>query len=163
VLPATRQRWRSRPYPSRSRYSIKRPRRDARLSWPSSVTDSPGRYLHCHSDFSISQLVGRAYRKLFNLIQLIVSTPFFPVLAFHTPGIPLDPGDINQSINSLKAKRPNGHLHHNKIMTCDEVNVTLGISSKDNRLITWTVWTYGDKLKYRRSGLKINISSPCLS
>jgi len=36
VLPATRQRWHSRPYPSRSWYSIKRPRRDARLSWSSS-------------------------------------------------------------------------------------------------------------------------------
>jgi len=35
VLPATRQRWHSRPYSSRSWYSIKRPRRDARLSWPS--------------------------------------------------------------------------------------------------------------------------------
>jgi len=35
VLPATRQRWHSRPYPSRSWYSIKRPRRDVRLSWPS--------------------------------------------------------------------------------------------------------------------------------
>ena len=35
VLPATRQRWRSRLYPSRSWYSIKRPRRDARLSRPS--------------------------------------------------------------------------------------------------------------------------------
>jgi len=35
VLPATRQRWHSRRYPSRSWYSIKRPRRDARLSWPS--------------------------------------------------------------------------------------------------------------------------------
>ena len=35
MLPATRQRWYSRPYPSRSWYSIKRPRRDARLSWPS--------------------------------------------------------------------------------------------------------------------------------
>ena len=35
VLPATRQRWHSRLYPSRSWYSIKRPRRDARLSWPS--------------------------------------------------------------------------------------------------------------------------------
>jgi len=35
VLPATRQRWHSRPYPSRSWYSIKWPRRDARLSWPS--------------------------------------------------------------------------------------------------------------------------------
>ena len=34
MLPATRQRWHSRPYPSRSWYSIKRPRRDARLSWP---------------------------------------------------------------------------------------------------------------------------------
>jgi len=33
VLPATRQRWHSRPYPSWSWYSIKRPRRDARLSW----------------------------------------------------------------------------------------------------------------------------------
>ena len=32
VTPATRQRWHSRPYPSRSWYSIKRPRRDARLS-----------------------------------------------------------------------------------------------------------------------------------
>jgi len=32
VLPATRQRRHSRPYPSRSWYSIKRPRRDARLS-----------------------------------------------------------------------------------------------------------------------------------
>ena len=31
----TRQRWHSRPHPSRSWYSIKRPRRDARLSWPS--------------------------------------------------------------------------------------------------------------------------------
>ena len=29
------QSWHSRPYPSRSWYSIKRPRRDARLSWPS--------------------------------------------------------------------------------------------------------------------------------
>ena len=35
MLPATQQRWHSRPYPSRSWYSIKRPRRDARLSWPS--------------------------------------------------------------------------------------------------------------------------------
>jgi len=35
VLPATRQRWYSRFYPSRSWYSIERPRRDARLSWPS--------------------------------------------------------------------------------------------------------------------------------
>ena len=35
VLPATRQRWHSRHYPSRSWYSIKWPRRDARLSWPS--------------------------------------------------------------------------------------------------------------------------------
>ena len=37
MLPATRQRWHSRLYPSRSWYScsIKRPRRDARLSWPS--------------------------------------------------------------------------------------------------------------------------------
>ena len=35
VLPATRQRWHSRPYPSRSWYSIKRSQRDARLSWPS--------------------------------------------------------------------------------------------------------------------------------
>jgi len=34
VLPATRQRWHSRLYPSRSWYSIKRPRRDAKLSWP---------------------------------------------------------------------------------------------------------------------------------
>ena len=33
MLPATWQRWHSRPYPSRSRYSIKRPQRDARLSW----------------------------------------------------------------------------------------------------------------------------------
>ena len=38
MLPATRQRWHSRPYPSRSWYSIRRPRRDARLSWLSSVT-----------------------------------------------------------------------------------------------------------------------------
>ena len=35
VLPATWQRWHSCLYPSRSWYSIKRPRRDARLSWPS--------------------------------------------------------------------------------------------------------------------------------
>ena len=35
VLPATQQRWHSRPYPSRSWYLIKRPRRHARLSWPS--------------------------------------------------------------------------------------------------------------------------------
>jgi len=35
VLPATRQRWHSCSYPSRSWYLIKRPRRDARLSWPS--------------------------------------------------------------------------------------------------------------------------------
>ena len=39
VLPATRQRWHSRPYPRRSWYSIKRPRRDARLSWPISRTN----------------------------------------------------------------------------------------------------------------------------
>jgi len=38
ALPATRQRWHSRLYPSRSWYSIKRPRRDARLSWPSKRT-----------------------------------------------------------------------------------------------------------------------------
>jgi len=37
VLPATRQRWHSHPYPSQSRYSIKRPRRDARLSWPNAL------------------------------------------------------------------------------------------------------------------------------
>jgi len=36
VLPATRQRWHSCPYPSRCWYSIKRPRTDARLSWPRS-------------------------------------------------------------------------------------------------------------------------------
>jgi len=41
VLPATRQRWHSRPYPSRSWYSIKRPRRDARLSWPKLRPISP--------------------------------------------------------------------------------------------------------------------------
>jgi len=35
VLPATRQRWYSRLHLSWSWYSIKRPRRDARLSWPS--------------------------------------------------------------------------------------------------------------------------------
>jgi len=35
VFPATRQTWHSRLYPSRSWYSIERPRRDARLSWPS--------------------------------------------------------------------------------------------------------------------------------
>ena len=35
VLPATRQRWHSCPYPSRSWYSIKWPQSDARLSWPS--------------------------------------------------------------------------------------------------------------------------------
>ena len=35
VLPAIRQRRHSRPYPSRSWYSIKRPWSDARLSWPS--------------------------------------------------------------------------------------------------------------------------------
>ena len=35
VLPATGQRWYSRLHPSRSWYSVKRPRRDARLSWPS--------------------------------------------------------------------------------------------------------------------------------
>ena len=33
VLPATQQRWESAFTPSRSRYSIKGPRRDARLSW----------------------------------------------------------------------------------------------------------------------------------
>jgi len=37
VLPATRQRWHSRLYFSRSWYSIKRPRSDARLSLPSSL------------------------------------------------------------------------------------------------------------------------------
>ena len=35
VLPATQQRWHSRPYHCRSWYSIKRPQRNARLSWPS--------------------------------------------------------------------------------------------------------------------------------
>jgi len=35
MLPATRQRWHSCPYPSQSWYSIKWTRRDARLSWPS--------------------------------------------------------------------------------------------------------------------------------
>ena len=43
MLPATRRRWHSRLYPSRSWYSIKRPRRDARLSRPSwLVTSRPG-------------------------------------------------------------------------------------------------------------------------
>ena len=37
VLPATRQRRRSRNNPSRSWYSIHRPRRDERLSWPEHV------------------------------------------------------------------------------------------------------------------------------
>jgi len=41
MLPATRQRWHSRPYPSRSWYSIKRPRRDARLSWSRCARDLP--------------------------------------------------------------------------------------------------------------------------
>jgi len=35
VLPATQQRWHSRPYHCQSWYSIKRPQRNARLSWPS--------------------------------------------------------------------------------------------------------------------------------
>jgi len=35
VLPATRHRWHSHLYPSRSWYSIRQPRWDARLSWPS--------------------------------------------------------------------------------------------------------------------------------
>jgi len=39
-VPATRQRWHSRPYLSRSWYSIKRPRRDAKLSWPSRARDA---------------------------------------------------------------------------------------------------------------------------
>jgi len=43
VLPATRQRWHSRPYPGRSWYSIKRPRRDARLSWPGTVLNDARR------------------------------------------------------------------------------------------------------------------------
>ena len=34
MLPATRQRWHSRLYPSQSWYSIYRPQRGARLSWP---------------------------------------------------------------------------------------------------------------------------------
>ena len=34
VLPATRQRWHSRPYHNRIWYPIYRPRGDARLSWP---------------------------------------------------------------------------------------------------------------------------------
>ena len=42
VLPAPRQRWHSRLYPSRSRYSIKRLRRDARLSWPRLLYDGLG-------------------------------------------------------------------------------------------------------------------------
>ena len=37
-LPATQQRWHSRRYPSRSWYSIKRLRRDARPSWPITAT-----------------------------------------------------------------------------------------------------------------------------
>jgi len=41
VLPATRQRWHSCPYTSRSWYSIKRTQRDARLSWPSWLLFSP--------------------------------------------------------------------------------------------------------------------------
>jgi len=40
VLPATRQRWHSHSYPSRSWYSIKRPRRDARLSCPYWTSDA---------------------------------------------------------------------------------------------------------------------------
>ena len=48
VLPATRQRWHSRLYHSRSWYSIKRPRRDARLSWPSArrFCDVTSRYYY---------------------------------------------------------------------------------------------------------------------
>ena len=42
VLPATRQRWHFRRYPSRSWYSIKQPRREARLSWPSWLITARG-------------------------------------------------------------------------------------------------------------------------
>jgi len=40
ITPAIRQRWHSRLYPSGSWYSVKRPRRDARLSWPSWLVNS---------------------------------------------------------------------------------------------------------------------------
>ena len=44
----------------------------------------------CHSNFLISELIDRADRKRMKLIQpIIVSNPFFPFLAFHTPGISL--------------------------------------------------------------------------
>ena len=57
MLPATRRRWHSRFYPSRSCYSIKRPRRDARLSWPRwLVTYRDG--IHVRRRSSIQVLTG---------------------------------------------------------------------------------------------------------
>jgi len=50
VLPATRQRWHSRLYPSRIWYSIKQPQRDARLSWPRSVCQQSLYYTNCHAE-----------------------------------------------------------------------------------------------------------------
>ena len=51
VLPATRQRWHSRPYPSRRWYLIKQLWRDAKLSWPS--------WLVTYRDFILYKLNGR--------------------------------------------------------------------------------------------------------
>ena len=42
MLPATRQRWHSRPYPSWSWYSILQPRKNTRLSWPGWLVKHPG-------------------------------------------------------------------------------------------------------------------------
>jgi len=61
------------------------------------VLDKAKRRVHCHSHLFISQLIDRADRKLFKLIQLNrhCLNPYFSVLAFQTPGIPLDPVDIS--------------------------------------------------------------------
>ena len=53
-----------------------------------------------HSGFFISQVLNSSIEQIVNSLSLsssviIVSTPFFPVFAFHTPGIPLDPEDIS--------------------------------------------------------------------
>ena len=51
-----------------------------------------------HSDFFICELINRADRINSSSLSspvIIVSTPFYPVLAFHTPGVPLDPEDIS--------------------------------------------------------------------
>ena len=61
--------WHSRPYPSRSWYLIKRPRRDARLSWLSARSLSTQRPQRCRGTVSWRQLADSWKRLLLSVVK----------------------------------------------------------------------------------------------